>query len=142
VELADRLDRTRGGVKWRAAQLGLEVRPVGAWTAEQDELVRRYYGRMPTREIAALVGRSRNAVGQRARILGLEHTRAWRRADLELVRREYPTGDPAAIAAKLGRPGRLRLPEGPAARAARQEVRPAVLGRGPRPGSGSCTPRA
>lgn len=102
--IADRLNRTPSGVKWQAAQLGIAIQMADAWTAEQDDVVRRHYGHLPTGEIATLVGRSENAVGQRAQKLGLKHPRGWSAADVDVLRREYPTGDPAAIAARVGRP--------------------------------------
>ena len=52
-----------------------EVKPSGrrdAWTAADDALVRKYYGKMPTEELAGTLGRSTGSVTKRAVSMGVK----------------------------------------------------------------------
>lgn len=72
---ATRLGRSRNAVRVRAQKLGLQrSHTVGRgrpWTPQEEEYLRRYYRRLPAREIAAELGRTTSAVHTRARRLDL-----------------------------------------------------------------------
>lgn len=78
-EIADRLGRTKSGVRHMRNRLGLgpprRVPVEGhSWTREMDATVRRNPG-MPPEELARMLGRTRVAVMHRRRHLGLARTR-------------------------------------------------------------------
>src|SRR5437762_739594 len=60
------------------------------WTPERDAVLRERYGTVPNAELAADLGRSRDAVKRRARRLNLRHRP-----------RLLPLSDPAYLAAKF-----------------------------------------
>src|SRR5688572_24612086 len=70
AELATALGRSRGAVTVRRCRLGLP-RQLTPWTAEQDAVIRAEAHRLPTADLAALVGRSIFAFQQRRRVLGV-----------------------------------------------------------------------
>lgn len=74
------------------------------WIPEEDEALRAAYGKLPTAEIARLLERSENCVGQRARKLGLDSGRYWTPAEDALLRERYPNEATARIARDMGRP--------------------------------------
>lgn len=77
----ERLGRSAHSIRWRAGELGLRgshVRPNGFrsgpdWSEEDNAVLRRDYGRLPTRRIAASLGRGVRAVLVHANQLGLSH---------------------------------------------------------------------
>lgn len=79
--LRERLGRDRSAIAGRAGILGLagtHARPNGFraerdWTEEEIAALRRDYGRVPTRDLAATLGRKLRAVYSRAHELGLVH---------------------------------------------------------------------
>lgn len=79
--LRERLGRTPHSIRWRTGGLGLagtHARPNGFrterdWTEEELAALHRGYGRVPTRELAASLGRALRAVYSRAHGLGLVH---------------------------------------------------------------------
>lgn len=79
--LRERLGRSAHSIRWRAGELGLRgshVRPNGFRSgpdrSEKDNaILRRDYGKVPTLQIAALLGRGQRAVLMHANQLGLRH---------------------------------------------------------------------
>lgn len=79
--LQGRLGRTRTSIAYRAGELGLHgshARPNGwrtepAWTDDQIAVLRRDYGRVPTPELAAALGRKKAGVFNKAWSLGPVH---------------------------------------------------------------------
>ena len=110
-EIADRLGRTKSGVRHMRNRLGLgpprRVPVEGfSWTKEMDATVRRNPG-MPPEELARMLGRTRVAVMHRRRHLGLAKTRlemSWKsHGDSVLV--ANPDKPPKWLAERLkGRP--------------------------------------
>ena len=84
--LISRLGRTSQSIRWRAKEIGLQgthARPNGwrtdpVWTEADIVTLRCDYGRVPTRELAASLGRKKTAVYNKAFSLGLVH--GWMRA--------------------------------------------------------------
>ena len=75
------------------------------WTAEEDDTLRKDFGKKRNREIAAALYMSVSAVGIRARELGLaaEPARSRTVAEDELVRKLYRVETALEIAERLGR---------------------------------------
>jgi hypothetical protein len=79
--LITRLGRTKSSINWRAQELGLRgthqnrngFRQGADWTPEQIAILRRDYGRVPTKKLAASLGRPLGGVLQKAWNLKLEH---------------------------------------------------------------------
>ena len=84
--LRDRLGRSRSSIAWQAGELGLQgthARPSGwrtepSWTAQDIRILKRDYGRVPTKELARWLNRKKGGVYTKAWALGLEH--GWMRA--------------------------------------------------------------
>lgn len=72
----------------------------GGWSDAHVELVMRDYGRVPSRELAAAVGRTVGALKQKARKLGLVASRAYTADEERMVRELYAshTADQIAVA--------------------------------------------
>ncbi len=76
-----RLGRSVCSIRWRAAELGLQgthARPNGwrtepPWTENEIAILRRDYGRVPTPQLAAGLGRKKGGVFNKAWSLGLVH---------------------------------------------------------------------
>lgn len=79
--LRERLGRSAHSIRWRVAELGLRGshdRPNGFrsgpdWSDDDNAVLRRDYGKRPTRQIAASLGRGVRAVLMHANRLGLSH---------------------------------------------------------------------
>ena len=79
--LRSRLGRSACSIRWKAKELGLQgthARPDGFrqgpnWRPEEEEYLRKHYGKVPTRELAKHLGRPRGGVLVRAWVLGLKH---------------------------------------------------------------------
>jgi hypothetical protein len=79
--LQTRLGRSRSAIANRARELrlhGTHQRPNGwrtepVWTDEALDILRRHYGKVNTKELAARLGRKKSGVYQKAFDLGLEH---------------------------------------------------------------------
>lgn len=84
--LRTRLGRSRSSIAWQAGELGLQgthARPSGwrtepPWTAQDLRILKRDYGRVPTKELARRLNRKKGGVYTKAWALGLEH--GWMRA--------------------------------------------------------------
>jgi hypothetical protein len=74
-----------------------------AWTLEEDAILRREYGQMPTRDLAVLMGRSIMGIRGRAKKLDIKTGRWWTEAESAEFIRLYPDMDTAALAAHFGR---------------------------------------
>lgn len=93
------------------------------WIPEEDHALRLAYGKLPTAEIARLLERSENAVGQRANKLGLDSGRYWTEAEDAQLRERYANELTTEIGRDMGRSDRsvyqramqLGLKKGPAA---------------------------
>lgn len=73
------------------------------WLVAEDEVLRRAYGKLPTAEIARMLKRSENAVGQRAAKLRIDFGRFWTPAEDDILRLRFADESTAAIAHDLGR---------------------------------------
>ena len=81
-----RLGRSRSSIAWQAGELGLQgthARPSGwrtepPWMAQDIRILKRDYGRVPTKELARRLNRKKGGVYTKAWALGLEH--GWMRA--------------------------------------------------------------
>lgn len=75
------------------------------WTPAQDQLLRDFYCKVPTKDLAASLEKTLAAVKNRVTTLQLHQKtlRHWTEADRALMRRVYPSGDLKALAAELGR---------------------------------------
>ena len=79
--LRDRLGRTAGSLRHRAEYLKLRGshahrngwRGGPDWTDADERQLREAYGRIPTRELAAKMGRTKASITTRANVLGLVH---------------------------------------------------------------------
>lgn len=57
------------------------------WTADELEYLKSHYGKMPTREIAAVLGRTPASVKSKANYIGIAYTKP-----AENVVRKFPPG--------------------------------------------------
>ena len=57
------------------------------WTADELEYIKIHYGKMPTREIAAVLGRTPASVKSKANYIGIAYTKP-----AENVVRKFPPG--------------------------------------------------
>lgn len=73
------------------------------WTPEEDDLLRREYGQMPTRDLAVLMGRSIMGIRHRAKRLDIKTGRYWTEAESAEFIRLYPDMDTPTLAAHFGR---------------------------------------
>lgn len=73
------------------------------WTAEEDDTLRREYGKRPTGDIAVLMDRSTLGIRGRARKLGLKTRRYWTEAESAEFALMYPDTDTKALADHFGR---------------------------------------
>lgn len=79
--LRTQLGRTAGSLRHRAEYLALRgshanrngFRQGPDWTEDDEKILRQQYGRVPTRELAARLERTKAAVTSRANLLGLVH---------------------------------------------------------------------
>ena len=107
AEISAELRRTSFAIRKKAREVvtSLQRRP---WTKREDAIVRRDYGRIPTRELAEKLNRTKGAVQGRAGHLGLRVKRrsltAWTEKEDALLRRLEPTHTAEQIAEHL--PGR------------------------------------
>lgn len=119
AELMQTFRRTKPALEQKAAQLGLHRsyqrrdasgdHRANGWSEEHLRIMREQYAGTPSREIAALVDRSYDAVMKKAQTLGLQRhrrgmatmARSWSPEDNELLRQEYRTASIAELAARL-----------------------------------------
>jgi hypothetical protein len=73
------------------------------WQPEEEQVLRLAYGKLPNAELARLLERSANSVGQKARNMGLDAGRSWTPAEDRVLRARFPHELTAAIARDLGR---------------------------------------
>ena len=110
----DRLARTVCSLRWRADYLGLRgshpvkngFRGGPDWSEADLALLRAQYGKIPTKELAALLGRSKSAMFTRANVIGLPpaYSLPWTNDDRRALRLAYDHGIAIAdLAAALGR---------------------------------------
>lgn len=80
------------------------MRRAHAWTPEEDAMLRLFWGRATSFQIAECFGLSPSAVQNRARTLRLDAGRFWTDEQDAELRRLYPNHTAEAIAAQIGRP--------------------------------------
>jgi hypothetical protein len=111
AEMAERLGVFPIRLMKLAARHGYHARPNNrAWTADEDEFLRRNHGKMTRAEIARQLERTAGSVGQRMTIIGI--TRDSRRADLirpwtededRMMREIYGTVSREEVARRMNR---------------------------------------
>jgi hypothetical protein len=111
-EIARNLDhRSLASIIGKAGELGL--RQKHGWTAEQDNLIREYYGLgLSWREIAKRLNRSKFGVQYRARALGLhprKGSRSWTQREDGFLREHWSKRDASQLAEQLDRTVRAVL---------------------------------
>lgn len=98
--------RTKSGIKTRKQYLNCSKRK--QWTDEENDVLRRYYGSMPAKEIAEiLVGRSENAIVSHANTMGLSGYKSYHEYNEEeyaFIKNNYKTMSDEDIADILGHP--------------------------------------
>lgn len=125
-KIAGTLDRSVTAVKSKAWEIGLCRGNSRRWTEDEDRLLFKNYGTVPTSVLAISLDRGSPAIYARAGYLGLQRVAPppWSEAEDAVLREAYATGAMIAeIAARLGRPGSgvisrashlgLRRPDGP-----------------------------
>lgn len=84
--------RTRRAIFWQASRAGLTGR--NSWSREEKAFLKKHYGNLPTKEIAARLGRSISAV--RAAVLQLDlgtwKNRPWTEMEQVLMQAHYSKG--------------------------------------------------
>lgn len=100
--VARRIGRGKNAVKAMACRLGLRDRSWG-WSAEDEELVRQKYGKVPTSEIVVLIGRRACTIYAKVRTMGLSRSRLWTAEENELIRQKYGKAPIDELAAQLDR---------------------------------------
>jgi len=80
VGLSARIGRTMCSIRWKAGELGLQgthARKDGwrgrVWSEAEEALLRAEFGKTPSKELAAKLGRTPAAMFSRAHTLGLQH---------------------------------------------------------------------
>lgn len=115
-ELAESLGRTPGAVQSRARTLGLRQPPKPRagehrhWTPEEEKLLRKEYGRIPAKELAARLGRTVKSVHLRAIKSGLSESKPrtnpmkrWTKGEDEELRKGFGRLPLKELAARLDR---------------------------------------
>lgn len=107
-DIARAIGRTRNAVSGRVMKLGLvATQPMRAprWTKQEENVLRKLYGMVRNREIAARLGRTLASVGLKARELGLAGppSQPWSASDDRYIKRRYGTASREEIATALGR---------------------------------------
>ena len=74
-----------------------------AWSAEEEELLTRLFVFVPNEEIAEQLGRTRDAVANKARKLGLQKMEFWSDEEDELLRKLYKKLSYELMSSLLGR---------------------------------------
>lgn len=74
------------------------------WQPEEVQVLRLAYGKLPTSELARMLERSENAIGQKAVKLGLCSGRHFTAAEDSVLRKRYPDEKTSDIARDMGRP--------------------------------------
>jgi hypothetical protein len=111
------LGRDEGSVRAQIAELG-RVQRAGPWTHAEKQRLKKLYGRRGDEDLALIFGRPVESVRAAARALHLAKDKAflkrrsptesvrmprWSAAELELLRRRYPTEPNLEIAKSLGK---------------------------------------
>lgn len=75
------------------------------WTAEEDRLLRRYFGKKGSKHLARLLGRTRYAIQEHARLLGVpgDETHRWRQAEIRYITNRYKDRTAVQLARTLNR---------------------------------------
>jgi hypothetical protein len=103
-EMARALRRTKNDVVERMRELGL-ARTMPGWTEAEDDALRSMIGSVDRDEIAARLGRTRNAVNARVVTLGIAppRSRPWTARESATLCRLYGTMPVAEVAKRLDR---------------------------------------
>ncbi len=113
-DLAAMFGRSEWGIIGKARGLGLEkdysngyrrqqCEEPAAWSAMEEDLLRRLFPITPNEEIAETIGRTLNAVANKARKMGLRKSEFWSEAEDELLKKFYKTLSYGQLAKRLGR---------------------------------------
>jgi hypothetical protein len=98
AEIAARLGRTEAAIQSRARRLRLPIRPPFGgrqplWTEQElDQLREQWQAGIPMKDIAAALGRTRSAVNNTARYIGLPRRNRGRHPDIPDGPRSSPNG--------------------------------------------------
>lgn len=76
---------------------------MAAWQPEEEQALRLAYGKIPTVELARMMGRTENAIGQRAAKLKIAHFENWSAEQDATLRVRYPDEITAVLAIDFGR---------------------------------------
>jgi hypothetical protein len=96
--------RTKASLRNRAHNLGIQCgreNRFGVWTDKENRIMRKHYRHGWKAVQALLPERSRDAILQHARTLGLKQTPRWKRREERLLKKIYPTGGIGAARAAL-----------------------------------------
>ncbi|HVZ40296.1 MAG TPA: hypothetical protein VHI13_13535 [Candidatus Kapabacteria bacterium] len=117
MDIAKHLGRSAQSIQYRTRKLGIPATAAYTarevhWTAHDESMVRKLYGRIPMNELSKRLGRTEKAIQGRAGLLGLSLRTAnkalpqlWTTAEDEELRRLYKSQlTNHEIARKLGRP--------------------------------------
>lgn len=105
--IAKALCRTKAAVTRKAAKLKITTKNYEGkkhWTQDEIDYLKEYYGKMPTREIAVVLGRTQESVKHKAAALSLREKaktkhRPWTEKEVRYIERNYER-QPAAVTAK------------------------------------------
>lgn len=105
TKCAEHLDRSVKSVNVKASRLGLKVVSNRNWTEEEiDFLIKNIPVSASLAEISKELGRSTQAIEQKARSLGLKCIRFFSEEEDRYIIENYPEGDVLEIAETLNRP--------------------------------------
>lgn len=103
-EIADVYGVCQGSVSNWMKKFGINASR--KWTEREQHVLKENYNRVPNKEIAKLIGRTKKAVQQKARVLGLtrEPRPEWTGEEKRYLRENYKKRTWGEIGKKLGRP--------------------------------------
>ena len=105
-ELADAVGLPRHRIRFHLRRLGLILKGIRPWTEDELTYLREAYPRISSIDVAAHLGRSRDAVKAKALRLGIPtcgERRPWTKREIEYMRTHFPKRSAHDIADHLGR---------------------------------------
>jgi outer membrane biogenesis lipoprotein LolB len=104
-ELSTILGRTASSIHIQAIQLNLKdiIPPRLRWTHSENNVIKKYYKKWPTKRIAAKLGRTVGTVQKQAGVLGLwtRKYRPWTADEMDTIKKYYNILSNKKIAEKL-----------------------------------------